>query len=375
MKIKTFFSYLFLFFLITLSFSCNDNDIIESDELSIKEEPISTFHQEPDENFLQIMQSISLADGMLNFKSFEQLDEITNLILSHDEVEVLLYLSELNVNQNIQIQAANHIVEKMKWRTGELSESDLNYSELQSDNTLFAKDYNLFWIVSNQDQIFKVEDAYYLVDGADMYTDVDLEKLKSAIKHPEKIAKLQSTDLKIHRNNSDTRGFSGTLWSDSETVVIGSTPIICTTVACCFINCISFCNIEAIGCPDNTGCIIEYQCGQENTEQEFTANSYWYTFKTYYCGWYCPYMNYKVRVNHSFQSSLPNANLSSNYKYKLNGTTYTLSQSGASSSISLSLTHQLGIIDKNDPGYIPNISHVSANCTGTAVNGQQVVLN
>ncbi|MEM9547590.1 MAG: hypothetical protein AAGA77_16540 [Bacteroidota bacterium] len=86
-------------------------------------------------------------------------------------------------------------------------------------------------------------------------------------------------------------------------------------------------------------------------------------------------MNYKVRVNHNFTSSLPNANLSSNYKYNLNGTTYTLSQSGASSSISLSLTHQLGLIRRNDPGYFPNISHVSALCTGAASNGQSVTLN
>ncbi|MEM9547591.1 MAG: hypothetical protein AAGA77_16545 [Bacteroidota bacterium] len=231
------------------------------------------------------MQSISLDNGMLNFESFEQLDEVTNVLLSHNEIEVVQYLSSLYFDQGIQIQAINHILERMKWRTGELTEADLNYSVVQSDKMLYVKDNNLFWVVTNQDQIFKVEDAYYLVDGVDMYTDIDLEKLKAAIDNPKKKAELQNTDLQINTMDSSTRSFSDDLWEDSETVVIGSTPIFCQDVACCFSGLyISPCAIQAIGCPNNTGCVIEFQCGSDDTVQEFEGRSYWYTFKTYYCG-------------------------------------------------------------------------------------------
>jgi len=85
-------------------------------------------------------------------------------------------------------------------------------------------------------------------------------------------------------------------------------------------------------------------------------------------------MNYHARVSHTWSSNRPNSNLSSSYRYRVNGGTHTLSGTG-SQRVSITRTHRLGLIGVNDPDYNPNISHVSASSTGTANNGQNVSCN
>jgi len=210
-----------------------------------------------------------------------------------------------------------------------------------------------------------------------MYCAQTKEEVLQARQNQSKISTLFDNKLEIIDDSElETRSYSNTIWNCTRTVVLGSqVTTICVDETCCFSGvCSTPCSFQVVGCPNLEGCLVSYPCEFETVTQEFTGQTKWWTFRTYHCGWFCPYMRSHVTVRHTWESSLPNANLATTYKYKLNGVTYTLSGTG-SQFVSRSLTHLLGIIHVNDPDIYPNISHVSANSTGTADNGQSVTCN
>ena len=315
------------------------------------------------------------SEGMFVFDSFNEVDELTNILMSADQIETIQYLNGLYSDYNVEIQLAKHLRERLEWNSEMItSSSELKFSEIDQNNNLFVKDYNLFWAISNGDHIFKVDGIYYLIDEDNMYSAETKDDLISARGNPGKKATLFNNELSIY-NPDNQRALSDTLWTCDRSVNVGTVTTICIDRVCCdpFVTCLFPCDPDRSCFPSNASCLTYVPCTIAAT-QEFTGKAFWYTFKTYYCGSNCPYMQYNVTVNYSVTSDLPGANLSGQYSYKLDGTPYTLSGSG-SSSLSVSLTHNLGLIGANDPCYHPQIFHVSGSYTGTAANGATVTCN
>ena len=350
--------------MLTLVFSCSEENIM----LETQKNEVQTIQVDLPE----VLDYLDYGEQMFAFDSFEELDKVSDILMSGNDIESYELMSNLFLDHEIEIQYIHHVGERMDLKIGKLSKEELKFSEVDIDDKLHVKDYNIYWAISNQNNMFKVGEIYYYIDSPKMYSAETKEEILQAIEEPSYKSKLFDNKLGIEID--DQKSLSGTLWTCNRSVALGQVVTeVCVERTCCVI-CSSGCNIVVVGCPGNRGCFLSFPCEFETVTQDFSGRSYWYTFRTYYCGWYCPYMNYHVRANHRWESSLPNANLSSSYSYRLNGTTYTLSGTG-NQVVSRSLTHNLGLIGTNESDYQPNISHVSANCTGTAQNGQNVVCN